>query len=43
LATLGLGSLAVLQWARAQDCPWEVDVCAYAALGGHLHVLQWAQ
>jgi len=33
----------VLQWARANGCPWDVDTCSSAARGGHLHVLQWAR
>jgi len=37
------GHLAVLRWAREQDCPWDEDTCAFAAAGGHLAVLQWAQ
>jgi hypothetical protein len=32
-----------LQWARGQGCPWEKEVCVYAAKGGHLEVLQWAR
>jgi len=30
------GHLAVLTWLRANDCPWDEDVCAYAASNGHL-------
>ena len=33
----------VLQWARANDCPWDKWTCAWAAQGGHLEVLQWAR
>jgi len=33
----------VLKWAREQDCPWDEDTCARAAMGGHLEVLQWAR
>ena len=36
------GHLAVLQWARAQGCPW-TSTCSSAAGGGHLAVLQWAR
>jgi hypothetical protein len=36
------GHLAVLQWARANGCPWGECTCA-AARGGHLEVLQWAR
>ena len=27
---------------RANDCPWDEDMCEGAAEGGHLEVLQWA-
>ena len=36
-------SVATLQWARANGCPWGERTCAYAAEGGHLAVLQWAR
>ena len=26
---------------RVDDCPWDEDTCTFAALGGHLEVLQW--
>jgi hypothetical protein len=26
-----------------QHCPWNEFTCAYAAVGGHLEVLQWAR
>ena len=35
------GQLEVLQWLRANDCPWDKYTCAHAAGGGHLEVLQW--
>ena len=35
------GKLEVLQWARANGCPWSAT-CSKAAAGGHLEVLQWA-
>ena len=35
--------LAVLQWARAEGCPWDKKTCSYAAESGHLAVLRWAQ
>ena len=31
----------MLQWARANSCPWDANTCAFAAKGGHLQVLQW--
>ena len=38
-----VGRVALLQWARAQDCPWDALTCACAASAGHLEVLQWAR
>jgi hypothetical protein len=35
--------LEVLQWARANGCPWDERTCVFAAAGGRLEVLQWAQ
>ncbi|WBR14650.1 Ankyrin repeat protein [Pandoravirus kuranda] len=32
----------LLEWLRAQGCPWGSDTCKDAARGGHLRVLQWA-
>ena len=32
----------MLQWLRANGCPWDAHACYYAAQGGHLAVLQWA-
>ena len=37
------GHLEVLQWARANGCPWDEETCREAAEGGHLEVLQWAR
>ena len=36
-------SVALLQWARAQGCPWNEATCEAAARGGHLQTLQWAR
>jgi hypothetical protein len=33
----------LLQWARANGCPWDEETCSAAAEGGHLAVLQWAR
>jgi hypothetical protein len=33
----------LMQWARANGCPWNSLTCAYAARGGQLEVLQWAR
>jgi len=35
--------LEVLQWARANGCPWDIRTCHKAAGGGHLKVLLWAR
>jgi hypothetical protein len=35
------GHLEVLQWARANGCPWDKETCRLAAMGGHLEVLLW--
>ena len=37
------GYLALLQWARANGCPWKEDTCERAAEGGHLELLKWAR
>ena len=37
------GHLHILQWARQNGCPWDMNTCAEAALGGHLAILQWAR
>ena len=38
------GNLPLLQYARANDCPWDpVQTCANAALKGHWHILQWVR
>ena len=37
------GQLAVLQWARANDYPWDDYTCTNAAINGHLEVLKWAR
>ena len=33
----------MLQWLRANGCPWNQWTCLWAAGGGHLEVLQWAR
>ena len=35
--------LEVMQWLRANDCPWDEKTCAAAAQEGHLVMLQWAR
>ena len=37
------GHLEMLQWARANGCPWHEGTCWQAALAGRLEVLQWAR
>ncbi len=37
------GHFEMLQWARANACPWDEETCAFAAMGGHLEILQWAR
>lgn len=36
------GHLDVLQWAHANDCHWDEDVCRTAALFNRFEVLKWA-
>ncbi|KAL6051640.1 Ankyrin repeat domain containing protein [Balamuthia mandrillaris] len=36
------GQLKVLQWARANGCPWNEETSEWAAKEGRLEVLQWA-
>jgi hypothetical protein len=35
------GHLDVLQWARANGCPWGKETCTYAAEAGQFEVLKW--
>ncbi|HEV7735865.1 MAG TPA: hypothetical protein VGO47_00590, partial [Chlamydiales bacterium] len=37
------GRLEILQWARANGCPWDESTCANAARNGYLEILQWAR
>ena len=37
------GLLTILQWLRANGCPWDVWTCAQAAEEGNLPLLQWAR
>lgn len=39
--TLRLLVAQVLKWAVDNGCPWDEEVCAFAAAGGHLEVLQY--
>ena len=38
-----VGSVARLEWAKDNGCPWQPRMCAQVALGGRLEVLQWAR
>jgi hypothetical protein len=42
VAAVKKADLALLQWLREYDCPWNVHTCRLAALEGHLHILIWA-
>lgn len=33
----------VLQWLKANGCPYDASACAVAARKGHLEVLQWCR
>ena len=35
--------LEVLQWLRAEGCPWDFHTCKLAARDGHLETLRWAR
>ena len=37
------GHLDVLQWARANGCPWKEGTCSAAAGGGHLECVAVGQ
>ncbi|CAM9416670.1 unnamed protein product [Phaeothamnion confervicola] len=37
------GNLEMLQWCRANGCPWSEETCSKAASRGHLQVLQWCR
>ena len=41
--TSAVESISRLQWARADECPWDLRICRYAAKNGKLEVLQWAR
>jgi hypothetical protein len=36
------GHLEVLQWLRANGCPWDTSTCHWAAANGHFDMLSWA-
>ena len=37
------GNVEVLQYLRANKCPWDHDTCDLAAMNGHVEVLKWAR
>ena len=37
------GHLGVLQWLRANGCPWHRNTCHSAVYKGHVEVLRWAR
>jgi hypothetical protein len=37
------GSIARLEWAKDNGCPWQPRTCSQAAHGGRLEVLRWAR
>ena len=37
------GDLNVLEWLRANDCPWDKETCEDAARNGHVNILEWAR
>lgn len=37
------GDLAMLKWARENDCPWDENTCTVAAMMGHLDLVNWAR
>lgn len=43
VAKLGNKYFGLLQWARSNNVQWNENVCAYAAIVGHLDVLKWAK
>jgi len=36
-------SVEMMQWAKANGCPWHLGTCAKVAIRGHLDVLKWAR
>ena len=37
------GHFKILQWVRAEGCPWNAPTCAMASLYGHMDILMWAK
>ena len=43
LAPQPLHQLEVLQWLRAEGCPWDYGTCYHAVNQGHVETLRWAR
>ena len=39
----GSGNLELIQWLRAEGCPWDEWTCSNAVHYGHVEVLRWAR
>ena len=39
----GSGNLQLVQWLRANGCPWDAGTCWVAVQKGHVEVLRWAR
>ena len=37
------GNLELVQWLRAEGCPWNYDTCTWAVEEGHVEVLRWVR
>ena len=37
------GNLELVQWLRAEGCPWDYFICFVAVQQGHVEVLRWAR
>ena len=37
------GNLEMIKFYIKNGCPWDENVCSYAAHGGHLEILKWAR
>ena len=37
------GNLELVQWLRAEGCPWHPNTCYYAVDYGHVEVLRWVR
>ena len=35
--------LSLVKWLRSQECPWDSNLYIYAALYGHIDLLEWAE